>query len=204
MGELDTADPAMRQLRDTWGAASGAAPSLTLTACLPANSSWMQAQATPETTADARQHAKSALSAILPEMEPARVRDYLDAVQTVVSEVVTNAVAAARDIGVPAEDVYPDPIRLGLDVGHRYVHAVCVDPDIHGKPLPTDGDGPPLTADGEIDIASLAVGGRGLLIVEAIAAAWWVECDGDSKAVHVIVPAPGVTLTAGELARLRR
>jgi anti-sigma regulatory factor (Ser/Thr protein kinase) len=87
-------------------------------------------------------------------------------VQTVVSELVTNAVRA-------------DCTRLSLtlDAHHTYVRVASSD----------DAPGDPVKQDPTPDVAH----GRGLLIVDALSSRWGVHWHDGSKTVWADVPLPG-------------
>ncbi|MCO5969203.1 ATP-binding protein [Actinoallomurus soli] len=105
----------------------------------------------------------------------------------ITSEIVTNAVNAAR-----ALCEWPDhmsPIIIRMVVTDRYVHLAVTDPD-HRPIAGLDQGG------------QLAEYGRGLSIVDQLAAARWVTYDEQSKIVHVVVAADKVILTDTELMRI--
>ncbi|MEV5710538.1 ATP-binding protein [Actinoallomurus sp. NPDC052274] len=105
----------------------------------------------------------------------------------ITSEIVTNAVNAAR-----ALCEWPDhmsPISIRMIVTDRYAHLAVTDPD-HRPIAGVDQGG------------QLAEYGRGLSIVDQLAAVRWVTYDQRSKTVHVVVAANKVVLTDAELKRI--
>jgi len=107
--------------------------------------------------------------------------EFVDDVELVVSELITNAYRAliasrCRALGV---------ISLGVQCTDRWVH-LCVQDTCHTMPAlrdATEGD----------------EHGRGLRIVDALATLW-VEPNGSpGKAVHALLAAPGVVLTQDDL-----
>ncbi|MEV5748157.1 ATP-binding protein [Actinoallomurus sp. NPDC052308] len=106
--------------------------------------------------------------------------DHADSIVLVVSELVTNARRAAAE--VRRWEPHDLPLRFGLLATDRWVHLYVTDPDprpLQPNPAPANG--------------------WGLGIVDTYAAARWVGYTQVDKTVHVLVPAPGVTLTAAEL-----
>ncbi len=103
------------------------------------------------------------------------------------SELTTNAVRAAEALR-PSDDIRP--IGVALTVTARYAHLAVSDPGT--VPLPVQRHG-----------GLLAERGRGLVIVDRHAAARWVTYGEHGKTVHALVAAPGVILTAAELAEIR-
>ncbi|GAA0330553.1 ATP-binding protein [Actinoallomurus spadix] len=107
----------------------------------------------------------------------------------VASELATNAVRAAETM----HPTWPDdirPIGITLTVTDRYAHLAVSDPD--PEPLPAQQHG-----------GLLAERGRGLTIVDQHAAARWVTYTDRHKTVHALITAPGVILTATELAEIQ-
>ncbi|MCO5995889.1 ATP-binding protein [Actinoallomurus rhizosphaericola] len=105
------------------------------------------------------------------------------------SELTTNAVRAAEAM----HPTWPDdirPIGIRLTVTDRYAHLAVSDPDTEPLPAPQHG-------------GLLAERGRGLTIVDQHAAARWVTYGDHGKTVHALIAAPGVILTAAELAEIR-
>lgn len=108
-------------------------------------------------------------------------------IELITSELVTNAIIHACDLRPWDDDLWP--ISLEITPTLRWLHLVVVDPD--HRPLPG------------ADVGGLtAEHGRGLTIVDRLAAARWVAYEEHGKAVHVALAAPGVELTAAELAGL--
>jgi anti-sigma regulatory factor (Ser/Thr protein kinase) len=108
-------------------------------------------------------------------------------ISLITSEIVTNAVNAAR-----AMREWPDrmsPISIRMTTTDRYVHLAVTDPD--HRPIAFDEGG------------QMSEHGRGLAIVDQLAAARWVTYAERSKTVHVVVAASGVTLTSAELQEIR-
>lgn len=104
----------------------------------------------------------------------------------ITSEIVTNAVNAAR-----AMRAWPDtlsPVSIRMIVTSRYVHLAVIDPD--HRPISADEGG------------QLSEHGRGLSIVDQLAVARWVRYAERFKTVHVVVAATGVILTDVELQRI--
>ncbi|MCO5996527.1 ATP-binding protein [Actinoallomurus rhizosphaericola] len=81
------------------------------------------------------------------------------------------------------------PIRVSIKVTGRYVHLAVTDPD--HRPIAGRDQG-----------GQLVEHGRGLAIVDQGAVARWVTYAEHGKTVHVIIVAPGVTLTAEEIAQI--
>jgi anti-sigma regulatory factor (Ser/Thr protein kinase) len=105
------------------------------------------------------------------------------------SELTTNAVRAAEAL----HPTWPDdirPIGVQVTVTERYAHLAVSDPCTEPLPVPQHG-------------GLLAERGRGLAIVDQHAAARWVTYGDRCKTVHALVAAPGVILTATELAEIR-
>ncbi|GAA4620622.1 hypothetical protein GCM10023196_005320 [Actinoallomurus vinaceus] len=114
-----------------------------------------------------------------------------DTIGLVTSELVTNALRAARrlvDDGlVPAWTHLERPVRIGVLATTRWMRLSITDPD----PRP-------------IDPQAVPNNGWGLGIVDVLSAARWTTYDAESKTVHVVVPAAGAELTAAELSALMR
>jgi anti-sigma regulatory factor (Ser/Thr protein kinase) len=87
-------------------------------------------------------------------------------IQTVVSELATNAIQAQCQ-----------RLDLALDAHHSYVRVAVTD-DAPGDPVPQ-----------EPDLA--AIHGRGLLIVDALSTRWGVTRENGSKAVWADIPLDG-------------
>lgn len=147
---------------------------------VPGAPSWLVLEPEPAATPLARAHTRD----LLGKDQPA------DDVQVIVSELVTNAVVHAPDDGyvVPA-DVSPH-IHLSLQAEQRWILAGVRDP-WPGTPH-------------ALRVGDQYVSGRGLAIVTALSAAWWVEFRSVGKTVYALVLRPGCALRPGELDRLRR
>ncbi|MEV5750039.1 ATP-binding protein [Actinoallomurus sp. NPDC052308] len=136
-------------------------------------------QARPEVVRQARRFAAEAVSG--------HPYDPYD-VALLASELATNAVRAATALHPWPDDIWP--IGVEVTVTDRYVHLAVSDPD--PEPLSARQMG-----------GLLAENGRGLVIIDQHALAWWPTYTEHGKTVHVIVPASGVILTAAELAEIR-
>ncbi|GAB3967505.1 hypothetical protein GCM10029978_034950 [Actinoallomurus acanthiterrae] len=100
---------------------------------------------------------------------------------------MTNAVNATA-----ALRVWPDgawPLRLDVVACNQWTHIAVTDPD--HRPLPASDKG-----------GQLAEHGRGLSIVDQVAVARWVVYRERAKVMNVVIAAPGIELTAAELAAL--
>lgn len=121
--------------------------------------------------------------------------DHAHTVVLVVSELLTNALRAARTMvsdGLVAGWRHQDrPLRLGVIATGRWTHVCVADPDPRPFPEPRDGE-------------PLAETGRGLPIVDALAVARWVRYRRDGKTVHAAVAAPGLDLTEADMETIRR
>jgi hypothetical protein len=106
----------------------------------------------------------------------------------VTSELITNAVNYALAHDGPSRLVVPG-IWLGVQLGHRFGHVRVRDPY---PVLPV-----------RRAAADTDTGGRGLLIVEMLTAAYWVDSRTFDKTVHAVVAKPGIVLTEAELAGMR-
>jgi anti-sigma regulatory factor (Ser/Thr protein kinase) len=147
----------------------------------PVGTSWFRMAPPPDVVAEARQFTRRVLSGC--------DSGYVDDAEVVTSELVTNAVQYARAHGDPPKHVVPG-IWLGVQALKRYVHLYVRDP----YPVP-----PVKRTAGETDTS-----GRGLFIVEALTAAFWVDPRTYDKTLHAIVVKPRVELTVAELDQLRR
>jgi hypothetical protein len=143
--------------------------------------SWFRLPGDDEAVKKARRFA----ARLLAEADP----EFVDDVTLCVSEVLGNAVRYAQQHGPPPEHVAPG-IWLGVRPLKRYVHLLARDP----YPVP-----PRRRTATEEDES-----GRGMFIVQTLAAAAWTELRKFDKTVHVIVTRPGTELTADELDRIRR
>ncbi|MCO5968823.1 ATP-binding protein [Actinoallomurus soli] len=106
----------------------------------------------------------------------------------VTSEIVTNAIRAALALRPWPDDLWP--IGVQMTTTHRYVYLAVTDPDGRRMAAPDDG-------------GLLAEHGRGLSIVDHLAAARWVTYAEHGKTVHVVITASEVTLTPTELQWIR-
>ena len=117
---------------------------------------------------------------------------HLDDLETCVSELVTNALRTARTYAemLGFDWSYTDtPIHLGVATAGRWSRLSVRDPN----------PAMPQTAPGDL----LDEGGRGLVIVDAIAACRWHTTTAHDKTVHAIVPMPLVELTVAELTAIK-
>jgi hypothetical protein len=111
-----------------------------------------------------------------------------DEVELIAVEIVTNAIHAVRNLGREPYDLWP--IGVEITATHRYMHLKVTDPD--HRPIAGVDEG-----------GQLAEHGRGLGIVDHLAAARWVTYAEHGKTVHVVVAASGATLTPAELQQIR-
>jgi hypothetical protein len=117
---------------------------------------------------------------------------HLGDLEMCVSELVTNALRAAlahvevHGFGWSYSDT---PIHLSAATAERWSRLSVRDPN----------PAMPETVPGGL----LDEGGRGLIIVDAIAACRWHTTTAHDKTVHAIVPMPLVKLTAAEIAEIR-
>jgi anti-sigma regulatory factor (Ser/Thr protein kinase) len=142
--------------------------------------SWLVLEPDPVSAKTARVFARTELAG-----DP---RGFVDDVEMVVDELTANVVVHASKGHVVPPGVSP-LIHLSLQVERRWVLIGVRDP-WPGIPLPHEP--------GETQES-----GRGLMIVEALAAGCWVEVRDDDKTVYALVLRPGKRLRAGELDRLR-
>jgi hypothetical protein len=123
--------------------------------------------------------------------------DHSHTVVLLASELITNAFRACEQLVLDGLfrpwRRHQRPIRLALTATDRYVHLAVTDPD----PRPLEFPTATAVADEPAET------GRGLGIVDVLAAGLWVSYGRYDKTVHVVVGAPGVTLDAAELATLR-
>jgi hypothetical protein len=135
-------------------------------------------------------HARKTTTRMLVGLVPAT---HLDDLELCVSELVTNAIRAARDYAALDGFTwhYSDtPVHLGIACGPRWTRLDVRDPD-PVMPIPPQR--------GLMDIS-----GKGLKLVTDIAAVVWPDLAGDHKVMHAVIPMPKVELTAVELAAARR
>jgi anti-sigma regulatory factor (Ser/Thr protein kinase) len=103
--------------------------------------------------------------------------DHLDDVVLVVSELITNAVREVAKLG-PSGD---RSVRLGVDVQPRWTHLYAVDT---APALPKETHKGPL-----------AGSGRGIPIINSLAAMTWIDQDGEGKTIHVVLSRTDFDLT---------
>lgn len=144
--------------------------------------SWVALRAEPAAVARGRRFAGDVISGHTLDA------DHAYTVRLLVSELLTNAVNAARALREWSYDAWP--LRLDVAACSRCAYLAVTDPD--HRPLPASDEG-----------GQLVEHGRGLGIVDHIAAARWVTYTEHGKTVHVVVAAPDVTLTPEELERIR-
>lgn len=142
--------------------------------------SWYRLPSIPESAQAARLFAAGKLDG-----EDA---EFVSDVETVTSELVTNAIRFASKHGEPPKNVAPG-IWLGVAAFKRYCHLYVRDP----YPVP-----PVKRIAADTDTS-----GRGLLIVELLTAAFWVDGRRFDKTCHAVVTKPGMVLTEDELDGLR-
>jgi hypothetical protein len=117
---------------------------------------------------------------------------HLDDLEVCVSELVTNALHAARAYAEVRGFVWSfahTPIHLGIETAERWSRLSVRDPS---PAMPEIAPG------GLLDES-----GRGLVIVDAIAACRWHSATDYDKTVHAIIPMPLVRLTAAEIAEIK-
>lgn len=132
---------------------------------------WSALPAVPESVRQARRFAVDVLSGVA---DPGHVDD----VVLVVSELVTNSVREAAKLDAGAS------VRLGIAVLPRWTHLYAVDA---APTLPRQASRGPL-----------AGSGRGIPIINSLAAMTWVEQGEGDKTIHVVLARTGVELTAQE------
>ncbi len=120
--------------------------------------------------------------------------DHVHTVQWAASEALANAVAAADDyaerLGIEWS-YFESPVRLGVACTRRWVRLDVRDPDpVMHEPAPETEPHDPLDEHG-----------RGLAILNELAVRVWHTPTPYDKVVHIVIAAPGVTLTDDELAR---
>ncbi|MEV0403292.1 ATP-binding protein [Actinoallomurus sp. NPDC050550] len=140
--------------------------------------SWVALRARPEYAAKAREFAVASVFGLS-----------FDAYEVglVTSEIVTNAIVATAALGGWPDDAWP--LRLEVAACDRWVRIAVTDPD--HRPLPASNAG-----------GQLIENGRGLSIVDQLVTVRWVTYAERAKTVHVVLAAPGVTLTTVELREL--
>lgn len=139
---------------------------------------WRSWPAVPESVRLARRFVGSVLAEVA-ESDADHVGD----VVLVASELVTNSVNAVR------EETEPDTakaqaarVHLGIAVASGWTHLYAVDTS---PALPRKVVGDPL-----------ARSGRGIPIINNLAAMTWIELNQNGKTIHVIVTRTGVELTS--------
>jgi hypothetical protein len=133
---------------------------------------WMALPAAPESVRRARRFALDVLGEVA-ETDQGHVDD----VVLVVSELVTNAVREVARIAGKS-------VSLGIAAGARWTHVYAVDS------VPTLPE--------HTDRGLLAGSGRGIPIINSLAAMTWVDQDEQDKTIHVVLTRTGVTLTPQE------
>lgn len=144
-----------------------------------ARSSWLALEAEPASARTVRQFTRLVLG---------EDKSLIDDALLVVDELVGNAIVhRPGDFEVPA-GVSPY-IHLSLQSWRSWLIIAVVDP-WPGIPVPRVA--------GEAD-----EGGRGLAVVQALAAGWWTDRRVHDKTVHALLLRPGHTITPAELERFR-
>jgi hypothetical protein len=139
----------------------------------PVRPQWLSLPAVPESVRQARRFAVDTLSEVV-EGDPGHVDD----VVLVVSELITNAVREVAGVDPDAS------VRLGIAALPRWTHLYAVD----GAPaLPRQAPHEPL-----------AGSGRGIPIINSLAAMTWLEQGEHDKTIHVVLARAGITLTPRE------
>ncbi|GLY86010.1 ATP-binding protein [Actinoallomurus iriomotensis] len=150
-----------------------------------ADSPWLRLSPDPEVVRLARDH-------VLEVLAENDVEGIAEDIRLIVSELVTNAMRAAQryaSAGGTAWASYERPVSLRVICRPLWVHLIVTDPD------------PVTPASAPADL--LDESGRGLSIVDSIAALqWWVKGD-HGKACHVVVTHEQVTLKPEEAEMLR-
>jgi anti-sigma regulatory factor (Ser/Thr protein kinase) len=146
----------------------------------PAGPSWLRMAPSTEFVPKARQFTRAVLSDC--------DAGYVDDVEVVASELVTNAIRYAQEHGDPPRCVVPG-IWLGVQALKRHVHLYVRDP-YPVRPVKRTA-------------ADTDTSGRGLFIVEALSAALWVDRRTHDKTVHAVIAKPDAVLTEAELDRIR-
>ncbi|MEV0403957.1 ATP-binding protein [Actinoallomurus sp. NPDC050550] len=109
-----------------------------------------------------------------------------DEIELIAVELVTNAILHTRKLTLPEEAW---PIGVEMTATSRYMHLAITDPD-HRPIAGIDKGG------------QLAEHGRGLGIIDHLAAARWVVYAEHGKTMHVVVAASGVVLASEELRQI--
>lgn len=133
---------------------------------------WLSLPTAPESVRQARRFTMNVLEEVA-ETDP----EHVDDVVLVVSELITNSVReVARIAG--------ESVRLGVATGPRWTRLYAVD------------DAPTLPE--HTDRGLLAGSGRGIPIINSLAAMTWIDQGERDKAIHVVLTRTGVTLTPQE------
>jgi Histidine kinase-like ATPase domain len=133
---------------------------------------WLSLPAAPASVRHARRFALDVLEN-LAETD----REHVDDVVLVVSELITNSVReVARIAG--------ESVRLGVATGPRWTHLYAVDT---APTLPE-----------HTDRGLLAGSGRGIPIINSLAAMTWIDQGERDKTIHVVLTRTGVVLTPQE------
>jgi len=143
---------------------------------------WRSLSVSPESVSWARRFTESVLAEVA-ESDAGHVDD----VVLVVSELITNAVREVAKLG--PSPVGARPIHLGVAVFPRWTHLYAVDT---APALPKEAHKGPL-----------AGSGRGIPIINSLAALTWVEQGGQGKTIHVVVTRTGVVLTPQDRGALK-
>lgn len=138
---------------------------------------WLSLPAAPESVRRARRFALDVLEEVA-----ATDPEHVDDVVLVVSELITNSVREVARIA--GESVW-----LGVATGPRWTHLYAVD------------DAPTLPE--HADRGLLAGSGRGIPIINNLAAMTWIDQGEQGKTIHVVLIRTGVTLTPQERRILR-
>jgi anti-sigma regulatory factor (Ser/Thr protein kinase) len=110
-------------------------------------------------------------------------------IRLIVSEATTNAMRAAERYAIEVRrrpwEPHEKPVALRVECRSRWTHLLVIDPDPRPpEPAPRDF----------LD----EFGGRGLAIIESVAALMWMVPGKYGKTFHVVVTHPGVELTPDE------
>ncbi len=126
---------------------------------------WLRLPFSPESAGEARRRFDSWLTSHAP--TPSAREDWREDVQLVLSELVSNSVRHASPLPGDAVEVAWSHGDEGLDIAVR---------DGGSDTLPQVRDQEPMD-----------VGGRGLMLVEALAARWWVDQSGQRTTTHALL-----------------
>ena len=150
---------------------------------------WLRLPADPTLVSHARRYAVETLNR-------AGIGDerLVEDVRLVTSEIVTNAMRVAEKYvnirGRPWEP-YEKPVAIRVECRPAWVHLLVTDPD------------PELPAPEPRDFLD-EFGGRGLTIVDSVAALRWIMPGTYGKTVHVVITRTNLELTADERDKLLR